>query len=53
VLANVLYESLPDLVAAFRKGVRRMTGDRDRMGFMFDHDDLTQEIKAKHPKKAA
>jgi transposase len=53
VLANVLYGSLPELVAAFRKGVRRMTGDRERMGFMFDHDDVTQELKAKHHKKAA
>jgi transposase len=53
VLANVLYESLPDLVAAFRKGVRRMTGDRDRMGFMFDHDDLTQELKTKRRRNAA
>jgi transposase len=53
VLANVLYESLPDLVAAFRKGVRRVTGDRDRMGFMFDHDDLTQELKAKRRRNAA
>jgi transposase len=53
VLANVLYGSLPELVAAFRKGVRRMTGDRERMGFMFDHDDLTQELKAKNQKKAA
>jgi len=53
VLANVLYGSLPELVAAFRKGVRRMTGDRERMGFMFDHDDVTQELKAKRRKKAA
>jgi transposase len=53
VLANVLYDTLPDLVAAFRKGVRRMTGNRDHMGFMFDHDDVTQEIKSKHLTKAA
>lgn len=53
VLANVLYGSLPELVAAFRKGVRRMTGDRERMGFMFDHDDLTQELKAQSRKTAA
>ena len=53
VLANVLYGSLPELVTAFRKGVRRMTGDRERMGFMFDHDDLTQELKANIHKKAA
>lgn len=53
VLANVLYSTMPELVAAFRKGVRRMTGDREQMGFMFDHDDLTQEIKAKARRKAA
>lgn len=45
VLANVLYRSLDDLVAAFRKGVRRATVKRERMGFMFDHDDLLQEIR--------
>ena len=53
VLANVLFESLADLVAAFRHGVRRMTGNRDHMGFMFDHDDVTQEIRAKTRKTAA
>jgi transposase len=40
VLANVLFESLEDLMAAFRKGVGRVNGHRDRMGFMFDHDDV-------------
>ena len=45
VLANVLYNSLDDLVAAFRHGVRHLTGNRQRMGFMFNHDDLTQEIQ--------
>jgi transposase len=53
ILANVLYASLDDLVAAFRTGVRRLTGDRERMSFMFDHDDLTQEIQAKHTRHAA
>jgi transposase len=43
VLANVLYDTLADLVAAFRKGARRLTGDRERMGFMFDHDDLVHK----------
>jgi hypothetical protein len=27
-------------VAAFRRGVGRVNGHRDRMGFMFDHDDV-------------
>lgn len=53
ILANVLYQSLDDLVDAFRTGVRRMTGNRERMGFMFDHDDLTQEIKASKRRNAA
>jgi transposase len=53
ILANVLYENLGDLVAAFRKGVRRITGNRDHMGFMFDHDDLTQEIQANSQRRAA
>ena len=52
VLANVLYANLDDLVAAFRRGARRLTGNRERMGFMFDHDDLTQELQH-HPKKIA
>ena len=34
-------------------GVRRMTGNRDQMGFMFDHDDVTQELNSKRLKKAA
>ena len=53
VLANVLYGGLPDLVAAFRKGVRRLTGNRDHMGFMFDHDDVTQELRSQGRKAAA
>lgn len=53
VLANVLYASLDDLTAAFRTGVRRLTGNRERMGFMFDHDDLTQEIQARSTRRLA
>jgi transposase len=40
VLANVLFQSLGDLVDAFRRGVGRINGHRERMGFMFDHDDV-------------
>jgi transposase len=40
VLANVLFQTMDDLVAAFRQGVSRINGHRNRMGFMFDHDDL-------------
>jgi transposase len=53
ILANVLYADLDDLVTAFRQGVRRLTGNRERMGFMFDHDDLDQEIQAQSRRKAA
>ena len=53
VLANVLYATLSDLVVAFRKGARRLTGDRERMGFMFDHDDLVQKSTPQHRKIAA
>lgn len=40
VLANVLFRNLDDLEAAFRKGIRRVNGRKDRMGFMFNHDDV-------------
>jgi len=40
VLANLLFETIDDLEAAFRRGLRRINGHRDRMGFMFDHDDV-------------
>jgi transposase/transposase-like protein len=45
VLTNVLYATLDDLVAAFRRGMKRINGRKDQMGFMFNHDDL-------HRKKA-
>jgi len=40
VLANVLFRTLDDLTAAFRTGVARVNGHRDKMCFMFDHDDV-------------
>lgn len=40
VLANVLFRRLDDLAAAFQRGVGRINGHRERMGFMFDHDDV-------------
>jgi transposase len=45
-LANVLFQSLADLEAAFRKAVARVNGQRDQMGFMFDHDDLLEKKAA-------
>jgi transposase len=53
ILANVLYETLDDLVAAFRQGVRRLSGKRERMGFMFDHEDETPQTQAETIKTAA
>jgi hypothetical protein len=40
VLANVLFADMDDLIAAFRRGVARVNGHREKMGFMFDHDDV-------------
>lgn len=38
ILANVLFATIKDLVTAFRRGITRVNGRRDKMGFMFDHD---------------
>jgi transposase len=40
VLANVLFQTIDNLVTAFRRGVGRINGHRDQMGFMFNHDDV-------------
>jgi transposase len=53
VLANVLYETLDDLVAAFRLRAKRLTGHRDRLGFMFNHDDLKPKKQHTTRHKAA
>ena len=44
VLANVLFASMDDLVAAFRCGVGRINGHRNKMEFIFDHDDVLRKI---------
>lgn len=44
VLANVLFRNLDDLIAAFRRGVGRINGHRNQMGFMFDHDDVSKKV---------
>jgi transposase len=44
VLANVLFKNVDDLVAAFRRGVGRINGHRNKMGFMFDHDDVQRKV---------
>jgi len=53
VLANVLYENLDELVTAFRRGATRLTGCREHMGFMFNHDDVTRETRRKQSRKTA
>lgn len=53
ILANVLFADLQELVAAFRRGARYLTGDRSRMGFMFDHDDSKQQKPGPPRRKAA
>jgi transposase len=40
IIANVLFATMDDLVAAFHKGVSRVSGQRNKMGFIFDHDDI-------------
>ena len=42
-LANVLFVTIDDLVRAFRKGVTRVNGRRERMGFLFRHDRETKQ----------
>lgn len=44
VLANVLFETIDELVAAFCRGVIRVNGRRNRMGFIFDHDDVNRKV---------
>jgi transposase len=53
ILANVLYRTLDDLVAAFHRGVDSLNGKRDAMEFMFKHDNLTRKFAAKLRRKAA
>jgi transposase len=43
VVANVLFTTLEDLVAAFRKGVGQINGHRQRMSFMFRHGERAQQ----------
>lgn len=43
-LANVLFADMHDLVAAFNQGVCDINADRNKMGFIFDHDDLKRIV---------
>jgi len=53
VLANVLYTSIQDLVTAFRRGARRATGNRERMRFMFTHEEPEPNLPPQEQKLAA
>jgi transposase len=46
VIANVLFTTIDDLVVAFQRGVGQINGHRNKMGFMFDHDDLDRKKAA-------
>jgi hypothetical protein len=37
ILANMLFKTLDDLIAAFHKGIARINDRRDKTGFMFNH----------------
>jgi hypothetical protein len=43
----------PDLVAAFRIGVRRLANNRERMSFMFDHEEILATIAKSKRRQAA
>lgn len=47
VLANVLFAQMGDLEAAARRGLDDVNGKRDRMGFVFNHDDVLTKQKAR------
>jgi transposase len=53
ILANVLYQTIDDLVAAFRAGTKRLNTHRDLMAFLFKHDNLARETPKDTPRIAA
>jgi transposase len=53
ILANVLYETLDDLVDAFETGARRLTRRRELMTFLFDHDDINRSSTKNSHRAAA
>ena len=44
VLANVLYQSIDDLVHAFRCGIAEINGRRSSMDFIFAYDDYGKKV---------
>jgi transposase len=47
VLANVLFKEMDELEAAARRGLDEINGQRSRMGFVFNHDDILGNKKAR------
>ena len=43
VLANVLFKDMDDLTNAFERGVDKINGHREKMAFIFDHDDVLKK----------
>jgi transposase len=43
VLANVLFKTMNDLVAAFCRGASQINDRRNKMGFIFYHDDVKRK----------
>jgi hypothetical protein len=43
VLANVLFSTMEDFVAAFRRGVACVNGRCKKRSFMYDHDDVRKK----------
>lgn len=43
VLANVLFKDMDDLTNAFERGIGKINGHRERMAFIFDHDDILKK----------
>lgn len=46
VLANTLFASVHDLAAAFQQGIRAVSGQRHKMGFLFAHENLNSKQAA-------
>ena len=46
VIANLLFQTMDDLVESFRRGIGLINGHRGKMGFMFDHDDVFDKLVA-------
>jgi transposase len=47
ILANVLYKSITDLQLAFDAGVAALNGKREKMDFIFRHDEFCRQLAEK------